>query len=354
MPLKGTGPLFDGIHDFSLTYRSIYFVLTATCVNGQLESPCSLADLGSQCVKSENNIFAYPGSIGGRIAATLKLSNFTSVDLDVLTQNFGEENELRKTCLPVANIYLYCSPCACLVSAALSICSLIGNRSKTFFKFSIRPDDRLVSSCCLNEDRSLGLGSLVQMIKGKEARHGFLPTPIYLLDRQWMEQRLFEIEETEDVQSFQDSATLAKQLFASHRSERTTAGIVVFGELEYSLPIMQSAPFVPKPRIPRETEIFQMRSDYENGKRVWNRTYLGTYTPKLIQGMSIGTTIRPISSLASITSVQSTLPTPRQTSPPPSPATKRQKTSPAPSVTTEDFHQETRKAPVLEVIGTSN
>jgi hypothetical protein len=109
MPLKGTGSLFDGIHDFSPIYGSIYFVLTATCENAQLESPCSLADLGLQCVKSEN-IFAYPGSIGARIAATLKPSNFTNVDLDILAQTLARKTNYRRH--------------ACLLQTSISIALL--------------------------------------------------------------------------------------------------------------------------------------------------------------------------------------------------------------------------------------
>jgi hypothetical protein len=323
-------------------------------MNLQLGSPCELADLGTRCSKKNDNIVAghagQPGSIGQRIAATLDPGLFTHVDLDALIQNYDEGNELQQICLPVANIYIYCSPCACLVSAALSIFSGIGGYATTFFRFSVRPDDRLVSSCCPNEDRSLGLASLVQMIKDKEASDGYLITPFYLLDRQWIEQRLFEIEETEGVQSFENSVTLAKQLLASHRSERKTAGIVVLGELEHCLPIMQSAPFIQKPRIPRETEIFQMRKAYTN---VWNRTYLGTYTPKPIQRTSTSTTIRTSTSSTTIPSTRSTHPNPRQTSPPPSPVTKRQKTSPSPSATTGVIYQERRTAPVLEAVGTS-
>jgi len=316
-----------------------------------LESPCPLADLGEQCAKIENQIIAYPGSIGGRIAATLKPDTFTEVDLDVLTQNFGEENALQKTCLPVANIYIYCSPCACMVSTALSLCSGTGNHAATFFKFSVRPDDRLISSCCPNEDRSLGLTSLLQMIKDKEA-NGHLPAPFPLLDRQWIEQRLFEIEETERVQSFEDTGTLAGKLFTSHRSERTTAGIVVLGELEHCLPIMQRAPFVQKPRIPRETEIFQMQKAFY-GNTTWDRTNLGTYSPRRIGRRRTSTTLRTSTSSAIKPSTRSTLSTPRKTSPPPSPVTKRQKTSPSSSVTMEGAYHEQQKAPVLEAAGTS-
>jgi hypothetical protein len=314
-------------------------------MNQQLGTPCQLANLGAQCAKNDGIIAGNPGSIGRRIAATLPPGNFTEVDLNMLAQKSEDDNAIQKTCLPVANIYVYCPPCACLISTALSICTYTGSHAETFFEFYVRPDDRLISSCCPNEDRSLGLTSLVRTIKDREATEWnatYLSSPFRRLDRQWMEQRLFEIEETEHVQSFESSCTLAGKLFNSHRSERTTAGIVILGELEYCLPIMQSAPFVPKPRIPRETEIFQMHNLYEDseGKRVWNRTYLGTYTPKPIRGMSTSTTLRSSSSSTTITSAQSTLPAPRQTSPPPSPATKRQKTSPTPSVTTEDFYHE--------------
>jgi hypothetical protein len=54
------------------------------------------------------------------------------------------------------------------------------------------------------------------MIKHKEATDWVPPfhsSPFLRFDRQWMEQRSFEIEETERVQSFENSRTLAEKLF---------------------------------------------------------------------------------------------------------------------------------------------
>jgi hypothetical protein len=348
---KSLGLLFETIRDMRSTDSCIYFVLTGNCMDRQLGSPCQVADLGMRISKNIDILAVNPGSIGERIAATLKPGNFTYIDLDLLAQKSDEDNELQKTYLPVADIYIYCSPCACLVATALSICSGLGQHATTFFQFSVRPDDRLISSCCPNEDRSLGLTSIVQEIKRREVA-GYSIYPLSPIDRQWVEQRLFEIEETEPVQSFENSVTLAKQLFASHRSNRKTAGIVLLGELEYCLQIMQSVPFVSKPRIPRETEIFQMKkaSILHN---TWNRTYLGTYTAKSVQRKSTSTTVRASSSSASIPSAQPTLSTLHKISPPPSPVTKRQKTSSSPSVTMEGVSQGQQKASVIEAAGTS-
>ena len=177
-------------------------------MNQQLGTPCQLANLGAQCAKNENGIIAgNPGSIGKRIAATLTPSSFTDVDLNILAQKSEDDNAIQRTCLPVANIYVYCPPCACLISTAPSICTYTGSHTETFFEFYVRPDDRLISSCCPSEDRSLGLTSLVQTIKDKEITEWnptYLSSPFRRLDRQWMEQRLFEIEETATCSVFRE------------------------------------------------------------------------------------------------------------------------------------------------------
>jgi hypothetical protein len=75
----------------------------------------------------------------------------------------------QKLALPVAKVYLYCAPYACLLPTAFNICRGAGSRAKTYFQFLVRPDDRLVSSCCSQKDRSFGLYSLIEGVREIES-----------------------------------------------------------------------------------------------------------------------------------------------------------------------------------------
>ena len=127
---------------------------------------------------------------------------------------------------------------------------------------------------------------------------------------------------------------------------------------------MRSRPFLSEPRMPKETEIFQMKKVFDNSisKYVWRRKFLGTYTPKpgpmtpsgpsnssgtiprvplshdpVAQEPVFSTYFTPAQPGSSPGTFANTFPTaPRQRTPPPSPDSKRQKTSPAPSVTMDE------------------
>ncbi len=274
-----------------------------------------------------------------------------------------ELNGLQRLILPVATIYLYCAPCACLLATAFEICREAGTRATTYFKFLVRPDDRLVSSCCSRKDRSLGLASLIQTTREIEGPP-FLANNLLLIARVWVEQRLQEAEEERDLpQPISTIAEMGGKVLAAHhphRSEGKTAGIVILGELRYSLPIMRSPPFSSNPRRPKETEIFQLELRQFYGKYSWRSTFLGTYTPKAVPITSLNTpklskTLPSTSLVSTPVASKPVLPAsssppkapssaqdtsaprpPRQISPPPSPTAKRQKSSPASSVTMDE------------------
>jgi hypothetical protein len=362
-------PLFENISGLHHT-GSIYFVLTGQCGDQVSRQPCELNDLGTDCTNNlkcivNNNVATSHWSIGKCITDTLDPEQMTDIDLDtLLLKNDEELTELQKLALPLASIFIYCAPCACLVATALAICRDAGRRATTYFQFLIRPDDRLISTCCSQKDRSVGLVSVVEKIKDIERIATYnANSPLNAVDKFWVEQRLFELEENEYPGSSADLLEMGGKVFSEHKSGKKTAGIIVLGEVEYSLPLMQAPPFLSTPRVPKETEIFQMNKDtYRDGKYHWSRKYLGTYTPKTkptppispsprsgVQSTSAGT--RPIStsfpSIPSMSAILSAYPTqynlqaamPRHISPSLSPASKRQKTSTAGSVTMDDTGQ---------------
>jgi hypothetical protein len=166
------------------------------------------------------------------------------------------------------------------------------------------------------------------------------------VDKLWIEQRLFELEEKGYFQSSSNIVNQATGIFESHRSPMGTAGIIILGELDYCLPIMHCAPFPLKPRMPRETEIFQMDGIHGESES-WERTFLGTYTPKPLPAGSTGSrrgvpgasTQSPITQISMpVTSVSSSLALPlgHDISPPPSPASKRHRSSASSLAAVED------------------
>lgn len=362
----------------------MYFVLTGQCRKKALQSPCQLNELAKDCTVFDNCIFSpqIPSSwtVGKRITDTLDPSRFTTADLDAL---IGLEKydmtDLQQLLLPVATIFIYCAPCACLLTTAFSICNSAGDRAAAYFRFLIRPNDRLVSSCCSQNDRSIGLASIIEKMEEMEHSGIKVTGNLTLIDRIWVEQRLYEIEEETDLpQPISKLAEMGVKVLSSHESDETTAGIVILGELTYCLPIMQSRPFPSTARMPKETEIFQMTKQFVIGhqKHYWKRKFLGTYTPKPSPITSPGTsnssgtvprvplfqgpvTQEPDFSTSSTpaqldssqdTSVHTFPVVPRQRTPPPIPDSKRQKTSPAPSVTMDEAISTTEQILVPEYL----
>jgi hypothetical protein len=303
-------------------------------------------------VKSENSILAPSSrshwSIGRRVIDTLDPDLFTTLSLDTLIKrsHYDELVDSHKTDRPVGIIYIYCAPCACLMATALEICRQASTRANAFFSFLIRPDDRLASSCCSNADRGIGLVSLVEGIRNYEITASSSLEDLEFVDKQWIEKRLFEIDELDQVQPSTDISEMARGIFKSHESSKKST-IIILGELDYCLPIMHCPPFPLKPRIARETEIFQMQAERSGDQNLWRRKYLGTYTPKPLSPSAAserrsvaGARQRSLNTQNSMsltsTSLDSMHPTTHQISPPPSPAAKRQKSLPSSSVAVED------------------
>lgn len=268
----------------------------------------------------------------------------------------------QKLAPPVARVYIYCAPCACLLATAFNICRQAGSRATTYFEFLVRPDDRLVSSCCFQKDRSVGLASLIESVKKIESSETYLENHLKLLDGIWVEQRLYEIEEETDLpQSSTKIAQIGGKVLSSQKSGELAAGIIILGELGYCLQIMGSRPFASNPRIPKETEIFQMKERYVEGKSLWIRKFLGTCTPRAVPTTTPSTPQLPqtplstpfISTLVASETSPPTPSTPKvlgsaqgtsaphvpcKISPPPSPTAKRQKSSPARSAIMDEEH----------------
>lgn len=271
----------------------IFFILTDACLSHPDPSFCRprtfkedplTDDTDAQPPRSYSN-FVGRQSLGKRIIAQVNMENFSDQDLNAIIR---EENLLREHYGNLyevearANFYMYCAPCLRLLHTAMKIgCDAQANM---LVNFHIRVDDRLKSTCCENTNRGQRLVDLIDSLKTAETSDAESSARLYdLLDRTWMEQRIYNIEEDAQPHNEHDTLT-ARQLDHIFNpdgyDEKTTAGIIVLGEVAEITKIMESQPFVRSSRMPRPTEIFKMEPSYDQtAKETWyQRRPLGTYT----------------------------------------------------------------------------
>ncbi|MCJ1476074.1 hypothetical protein MMC13_004739 [Lambiella insularis] len=147
------------------------------------------------------------------------------------------------------------------------------------------------------------------------------------VDRPYIEQRLYEMEEelyepTSSIPSLKPVTSILKDF----QSDMKCVGVVFLGEGDCFSHVMNSALFVPRSRMPIESQIFEATRVWgPNGVQGWDREFMGTFTPKNYKpNMSSAHNI-PL-----VTSTQGSLfpgAIPRQTSPPLTPSSKRRKTT---------------------------
>jgi hypothetical protein len=243
-------------------------------------------------------------SLSRRILDTVNLAAFTNYDFNQTIVNSGSFMEdITKEALmkevPVATLYVYCSTCACQIRTALSIHKY--NNTTNLLQIRVRPDDRLIATCCSNATRTDGLSSIIMKMNDYEAGQdiqGISIADLETLDRQWIEQRLFQIEQDMAHSELTSQASaVAQSIFAGHEYDTKCAGIVMLGETDQLSSIIQTAPFPTTARMPREREIYYLaKSSSSSG---WTRTYLGTFVQKVSPASKGGT----ISSATSSTNI---------------------------------------------------
>ncbi|KAH7304680.1 prion-inhibition and propagation-domain-containing protein [Stachybotrys elegans] len=243
-----------------------HFVLTSECHKRHSPSPCDTLQLGSQAasyaryppdaqwdVSSRNE---KGGNTLWQLTNRLIRINSTVEDLkeeDNLIGTLLKESEYSlteaqrgflNTLLPLITVFIYCSPCICLIHTAFTICN---NVSSPFVAISIRPDDRLISSCCTNTNRVLGLRSILEWVREWEAKATTLDSceMARFLDRIWVERRLDHFDEEKPYTFEEDGKCRA----------------IIIGEADYLSPLLQKAPG----RIPRAMDIWDLTDLYGGG-----------------------------------------------------------------------------------------
>jgi hypothetical protein len=264
-------------------------VFTPECLSVSTTEPCHPSSVGETCVlKTEFPSFTPEGdtvywSLGRQITNTINPS-FPSQALDIL-QVWNCECETFQYLaiegmLPVADVKIYCPPCACAMRSALTICK---NNSSDLIKYTVRVDERLPCSCCPYSNIVDTISSLLQTIQLTESDQlGRLKDDLHFsmlkhLDKEWIEKMLYGLEfNPPQLRSKTSLIRRVGQLVSETAAKESKA--VFICEMDYLRPILEMSAFPRLPRPPRVNEIYRMQK--LSATLPWKIDYLGTFTPK--------------------------------------------------------------------------
>ena len=323
-------------------FSSIYFVLAGRCLNLYSSTPCQPGRVGEMTFEEAYAHVLVGGSphsrqwgIGKRLVNSAHKEELTDVQKDLLSQEYVRLNATQLESLPISSFFIYCPVCPCFLQTALEICA---DMTSKLIDPIIRPADQLSSSCCTYEKAVEGLTGILNAVKKADDLDAKATTYqkrlAKAIDRLWIEQRLFKLEDEENLLLDTHPLQRASHIFEEHSHSEwwntlQNSQIVFLAETETCLPIMQAEPFPRKARIARENEIYQMKKENGHFDGKWERRFLGTFTPRIRKQNKSQTSfaVSPGHTF-SMTNTTDSPTTFRSTSPPPSPNAKRQKTTP--------------------------
>lgn len=274
-------------------------MLTESCRAQDSEISCDQLRLGDMSFASQYSFIA-PGSVpthsapGYRITKYIDPSNFSYVDLERYIEN---QEAVKAHAIAIGEpapevdghyrvrVYIYCPPCACQIATALDICRYRDKRS--FVDFCIRIDHRQMTSCSASVSRIEGLINVNDYLKEAEKQISLDDVKVEQLksfDREWLERQIYDYTEEDRLATLSPEIQLAR-IAEFHKSEASCAGIILLGETDYCVPLMGVPPFPPfEPgRLLRETQLYQFSQVWSNRAsrhKIWERHYMGTYSPK--------------------------------------------------------------------------
>jgi hypothetical protein len=273
----------------SASHVDFFVVFTPECLSVSTTVPCRPSSVGEMCVlKADfpsftpegNNVF---WSLGRRITDTIDPS-LPSEARDILQViNFECEtfqNLAIQGLLPVADVKIYCPPCACAIRTALTICN---DHSSDLIKYIVRVDERLPSSCCSYSTIVATISSLLQTIQITESGQlGRLKDILQFgmlkyLDRQWIEKMIYRLESKPPRLRPKTSLIRRVGQLVSETAAKEYQAVFI-GEMDYLRPVLEMSAFPRLPRPPRVNEIYRMLKS--SAALPWKIKYLGTFTPK--------------------------------------------------------------------------
>jgi Prion-inhibition and propagation len=271
----------DFIHELKTISNDLLTVLTGPCLKLDSTDPCNLSMMGGDClIQHKPTQFSHAAiydtrySLPSRIDNMLNLKEMLTETIEGIGANHStalwddifDDYKLTKVIFPLARTFIYCAPCVCLIQTALLVCN---RASSAIHEYFIRPDDRLKSSCCLEQDRTTGLRSIYNAVKYNEAKAESsldhkIPAGTRYIDMLWLEERLHHLE-------FEDEHVVIQS-----QPLREVSRAVIIGESAFLRPITQK---MSCSRIPREAEIWQLEIP-SNSDEPWKERFFGTFTSR--------------------------------------------------------------------------
>jgi hypothetical protein len=274
------------INEIKSISDELLVVFTGPCLKTGSTQPCNVFTLGSDSLISgvllapfsHASIYNSKYSLARRISDMLNLKEQLISALDevnarstiFLWDDDTDGYKIAKTILPIARTYIYCSLCVCSIQTAIAICK---EGSSTIHEYTIRPDERLKSSCQSVSDGTAGMRAVYDMVKEHEAQAKFpldhtVPTGVMYIDMFWLEEKLYRAELKN---------TTADQV---QPSKRVIERNIVIGELNHLQYITQG---MSSHRVPKASEIWSIRYSPEtcDGK------LLGAFTASRLKPLSV-------------------------------------------------------------------
>jgi hypothetical protein len=210
-----------------------------------------------------------------------KLGNLSYEDDDSLKEVLHQK--LNAT-LPFATLHILVGPCVCALQTAVDLAEYW---SSNYLRVLIRVDDRINTSCLKSRaQKKSALDAIVGHFEKAELDGESIGGYASYIDRQWVYQRLHELESRSDEPDIFD----ARNIFdpKSYRPPHSNrVDMIIIGEVQFCTPYIQAEPFPWKAKLPAAGEIYRLRTTRYNSVAPkgweWERLYLGAYTKRTMQ-----------------------------------------------------------------------
>ena len=267
-----------------------------------LTAPCRLVSEDLSCEASLGRLFSYdklpysedpshlahetaPWDLASRILSTITFSKI-GFDMDKLPElqrdatMEGKDLEIRKD-----KVYIYCAPCICQIWTAFRICQGAEGPAKALFQYCVRIDGRLAATCCQDPSGTAGLAAVVEQIRsiemdGKRSYPFYFMRKIEYIDRDWIDERLYEQEDEVFQTSAVGEARSFSFIFDQFKVIKDLAAVIILGERDHLVPMLQYSPFQTSERTLRENQFFQVKREQIDSEWRWSLKYLGNFTAK--------------------------------------------------------------------------
>jgi hypothetical protein len=264
------------------TKKSLYLVNTPGCLNLTTSTPCPNVAAAEMLSHVDTKKFHINGreSLRSFFPNLAKSANFQSseyVDMfeGIRNSSSYEFQELAthriNQMLPFGTIYILTSPCQLAIWTAVDIADALNN---DHIRAVVRVDDRISSSCFpTTADRIVVLQSMLAHLDTLEPYVGW---PWKYVDRTWLDQKLYLLESDFTATGSYLRMSNTIDIFSKENYEDPFAGLIIVGEVDFCIPLLQAEPFPWTPRVPREYEIYETTC---RGLE-YHRKYTGRLAPR--------------------------------------------------------------------------